>query len=380
VPDSSTVVAVVVVLTSLSGVACLLMIIYLFKIRASSKHRLFWCQLMALMVSDVVWAIIGIPPYFSWFAPSDFRCKAFLYAHQSLEFNACIIEVMIASGFAAACFRSTRVARVLRLTLFFTFPFAVLLLFVIIKIKPLAPDIVVREKTGECHIVRNLGWDVTVISICVATLAIYLSAVARTRISGTPGVVHDRELRRASCYAASFFLSFGLKAVQDLAADEGNGYNWFSIIAWCLLCMNGAMNALTYYHQTRSRVQTRTSPLVLSFHVSFSPNAVAEDINYFDIHSFEDAPLILPEPAVQSLQTVPNHPGVGVNAGSLGSSSGVLSSGSSSSLPGVGRRPPEGSSTASLPTVGGRPSQGSSTVLSALDDWDGDDEFRLPRA
>lgn len=149
-----------------------------------------------------------------------------------------------------------------------------------------APSIEVRKETGECHVSSNLGWDITVLSCCVATLTTYVVSAIRARCIGAPGVVHNRELWRAWCYIANFVVSFGAEAVQDLGYREDDGYNTFSVIAWFMLCLNGAVNVLTYASQTRSSLRNQAAR-DLSFHVAFSEGSSISDddsFGYFAVH------------------------------------------------------------------------------------------------
>lgn len=121
----------------------------------------------------------------------------------------------------------------------------------------------------------------------MATITTYVVSATRARCIGAPDVVHNRELWRAWCYIANFVLSFGAEAVQDLGYRSDDGYNVFSIIAWCMLCLNGAVNVVTYASQTRSSLRSQASR-DLSFHVAFNEeSAISDDgsFGYFAIHT-----------------------------------------------------------------------------------------------
>lgn len=266
------VIILVQVFTALSALACMWMLWHLWRLRKQVSHRLFWRQLIALALTDLVWSLIGIPPYFEWFDPTVFKCELFLYSRQTLEFTSCCIEVQIAMGFAAACFRVGWAPSALRWVCNFSWMVGLVLFICTYP----SLHVKVRKQDHQCDIGSQLGWDIVVLSCCLATLLFYGASVCGA-VKSAPQVVRARVLWRGFCYIAVFLVSFGLKALQDLFL---RGYNTWSVVAWCALCLSGAVNVVNYACQNpQARARTQ-----LNFSVGFvdGPEVVTKFDHYFD--------------------------------------------------------------------------------------------------
>lgn len=227
---------------AISGIASSWMICHLMLLRCQAKvtHRLFWVQLLVLAANDLTWALASSIPYF-FPEPSAAGCTVIYMSHQTCEYASCLLEVQIASGFAAACFRWGRVVRGLWITVWFSVPMGL-----IIAVTTLSTESISPHDGLKCDISHQMVWSIVVLSCCALTFVVnFIGLLGTVR---TPRIVFSRAKWRAWSYTLSFALTIGVKALVNLVAPSDTKLDY---AAWFMLCFSGLAHVLNYAWQNR---------------------------------------------------------------------------------------------------------------------------------
>jgi len=232
-------------LSSVSALACLWMLFSLWRSRIKHRGRLFWAQLVALAATDLLESIAGalvayVPP------PSMTSCTAYMPTRYVLEFSSCFLEIQIAMGFAAACCQADRAVHLLKYAVFMSWPLgcAALVLALHFGMVP-----VVDESDAECNDTNGTVWGIVVLCSCVSASIFYaLGAWGLTRRGSRPRIVSKRMLLRGLTYVLDFLITFSVRAIANLMSHPPDG---LKKVGWCLMCLNGAVNAATYNVQNQ---------------------------------------------------------------------------------------------------------------------------------
>mmetsp|Transcript_60308 Transcript_60308/g.111871 ORF Transcript_60308/g.111871 Transcript_60308/m.111871 type:complete len:323 (-) Transcript_60308:113-1081(-) len=213
------------------------------------SSRIFWSQLVALTISNLLFAVLCLAfrsLYLAGFIPhTKPSCAIALHTQTFLEFLSCLIEVHISAGFAAACSRRVWVWRGLWCTL----PACVLLAAVLVilvdsetalsTLNPLPYGCQYRQDTP--HFRR---WGCIVIGCGLAALFCYIISIGATK--GMPPLMRKRALLRGLTYVGNFLLTFLLPAVWEVTSVRSRQRSIVDVATSNVLALNGAANAATY--------------------------------------------------------------------------------------------------------------------------------------
>lgn len=281
--------------------------------RAKHSGRLFWAQLLALAATDFVESVFGVlSGYFPNASPSS--CNVYMFSRYGLEFSSCLLEMQIAMGLMAACWRLECVMKCMRPAILVSWPAG--FGFVFLARYTMGTKFIVDDDYDECSDSCAAPWAIIVISCCGVACLCYAAGVAAVVGERSPGIVKERVLLRGLNYVLNFVCTFGIKAVSNLLNYQGrplqDGINmWLYDLGWCLVCLNGVFNALTYSLQNRRYAMSVAfrlnleSSLVQSISPS-TPRTPSELANrHFDLDNecSDDSPL-QPTVSGQSLQAL----------------------------------------------------------------------------
>lgn len=265
---------------TVSASSCLWMLCHLVRLagKAQITHRAIWAQLIALAVTDILWAGFSIVPFFCS-VRSLKTCMDIYTWHQAFEYCACFIEVQIAAGFAMASFRCRWSVRSLFVLIIINFPLALLLSIHSVHSLTLRLD-----KDQQCQLEDQQVWCFIILGCCLSTFLLNLIGIIGTRRAPRP--VLCRAAWRALSYTLSCCLTIGIKAVQNILAPENLT---LSNACWCLLALNGFAHVLNYASQNakaRSRTQLDLSVGFRSSSASTHEYSITSDVSYAE-HYFD---------------------------------------------------------------------------------------------
>eukprot|EP00747_Dinoflagellata_sp_TGD_P184662 gnl/TRDRNA2_/TRDRNA2_40504_c0_seq1.p1 gnl/TRDRNA2_/TRDRNA2_40504_c0~~gnl/TRDRNA2_/TRDRNA2_40504_c0_seq1.p1 ORF type:complete len:301 (-),score=20.13 gnl/TRDRNA2_/TRDRNA2_40504_c0_seq1:107-1009(-) len=278
--------ALIVSCSLISAVACLCLLIHLFRLDKEHRRRLFWGQLVALAGTDLLHAFLICT--FNFAADSvrliptnQMSCSIVIYARYCLEFSSVIFEVQIAAGFAAACCHASQTAA----ALYFAIPLGWLgggtlcLLAVVFRMRPIiGPD------ADTCYDRPQDFWGFTVLCCCIASSFIYITSIVVAIRS--PQSVQRRAFYRAFWYTANFLCTFSLRAFTCLMEQPSPKVDQ---VAWVLVCLNGAVNTCTYMVQSQFLAWRLRRVRQLEIQVGFSQEVEVHTIAS-DASSCESGP------------------------------------------------------------------------------------------
>lgn len=252
-------------LSLISAIACSVLLCHLYALNARCRERLFWRQLVTLAIVDLLWALVGVfSPAFILQDQGFSRrpvCQGYLATRDFLEFMACIIEVQMAAGIAAASCRWAHTAAALRWMLIPNLILSTLLIYIAYLVdEDGAEQDPTAEKahspgTVQCTRGKEPIWGGVVLFCCALALILYSFGVVGT--VSAPSPVRRRVLLCMLGYMASFLSTFGVRALENLFFSSSD-IGWH--ITYGLLCLNGAFNVCTYaVYMKRARSRGNSS-------------------------------------------------------------------------------------------------------------------------
>jgi len=275
---------------SLSAILCIWSLWHLCGRWRRVRSRIFWSQLLALSLSDLLFAILCLAfrsLYISGYIPhTKPNCAIALHTQIFLEFLSCLLEVHISAGFAAACTRCLWARRGLWCTL----PGCVLLAAGLVILVDPAPAAGMQPQQLGCTYFQErkpfIRWGCIVSGCCLAALVCFFISVGATK--GMPSLLRRRALLRGLTYVGNFLLTFLFPAVWEVTTyyiSKRQRWHVMDVATSNVLALNGAANIVTYgFWMLRSkRLQDRAQ--------ADGSLGVIEDVlidRYFDLSPFTD--------------------------------------------------------------------------------------------
>jgi len=245
----------------ISLVACLWALRSLWRQRAALSHRLFWTQLVCLVVTNIVYALIGLVGVVlpvNW--NHEFAVVGPLFAGSCgfCEFSSCLLEVNIAVGFAAAAWGNVRVASLAYRLIPACFVCSAIMACVVFT--PWWPESFVV--TGTAWII----WSIVTLSCCTGTVLIYAASVYKMSTIAT--VLQRCAMYRMCAYTFCFLATFAprglfhlLDTPQVLGRLSIDTHRDVSIAAAELLSLSGLGIVSVYMYSVWKMGRTRVDAL-----------------------------------------------------------------------------------------------------------------------
>lgn len=245
----------------ISAAACCFCLCHLWcKLPATMRRRLFWLQLCTLVSTDFLYCLFRMG--FILLSITNFRsgqyvrwsideCKGYLSTVIFLQLSSCLLELHVAMGFAAACFGLKRTICVLYYSIFLVF----LISFGLLWAAEASLDIERFSESGQCHSKPDSTFGLCLLCSCGATVVLYMMSILR--LAKGPKLLRTRAAFRSLWYIANFLVSFGPRAIFDVVSGP-NHKGLVFLLTLDFLCLNGAMNVVTYFSLFRQSTARET--------------------------------------------------------------------------------------------------------------------------
>eukprot|EP00929_Paragymnodinium_shiwhaense_P102155 TRINITY_DN65342_c0_g1_i1.p1 TRINITY_DN65342_c0_g1~~TRINITY_DN65342_c0_g1_i1.p1 ORF type:complete len:322 (-),score=58.35 TRINITY_DN65342_c0_g1_i1:689-1654(-) len=283
--QAATVAFIVVCLASIALEVWALHQLYLQRKRL--LRRLFWYQLVTLLVNSVCWdgtaCIFKMMQATGDLQPTDFGCVFLKQLIVFFEFWSCMLAALIAAGFAISvrqcCCTSRKGSRFMASVLMASLPGSALLSCLLCLGMNYEPDC---GSTPD----SNALWSIVVLTCCIIASGFYGCTIVR--VARGPAFAQSRALGRGLGALTIFLVTFVPHAVQRFldkddikhghdAASFDDSDNFLSDLLYC----NGAANAVLFSAWIRKAgvLEERAA----------APDATATDVEantvegYFDI-------------------------------------------------------------------------------------------------
>lgn len=236
--------------TGCSLVLCSWLICHLFRSSLRMRRRLFWIQLLALSATGLVGTLVSLLHWLADFLcllpAAGTPCRVFLSLMVYNEFEACLLEVHIAVGFALAACTQDGPSWLMLASVPLTFPVSGALLFLV------EPELAPRH-VGDlsiCVFCCAPVWAAVVLTCCACASLAYLLGLARILSAGA----HELKCRafmRGVMYLLPFLLTYGPLAFFNFSGLTPPHKEIADPLLLGLLRLNAGLNVVTYWYWLR---------------------------------------------------------------------------------------------------------------------------------